>query len=289
MPFRQKPGAPPHRGAIAGVNDLATLRPGLAAEWCRDAGCNVRGSETVRLGSKHRAWWRCSCGHHWRVRVDARALGGNGCGRCAGQLALPGDATTLAAANPSLYVELDAEACRAAGTDPLTVMTFSNVRVPWLCRHCGHGFEWSPNERAAGCGCKSCPRRKTSAVEQDLRDELRKVWPDVVGQARLPVAWNSGAPLRPRRRNATVDVFLPDLDLAVEYDGLRRHRDPARTAVDLAKTEALLAAGYWVIRVRENELDDLDLAHERLVQLNHRWGTPLEPLVSAIATIAASI
>jgi hypothetical protein len=71
----------------------------------------------------------------------------------------------------------------------------------------------------------------------------------------------------------------------VEYDGLVHHRRPETTHRDLAKTGLLLAAGYTVIRVRENELPDLDLTHPRLHQVRHIWGTDIDVLADTIAAL----
>lgn len=68
-----------NRKVEPGVNDLATLRPDLAAEWrgSLDASCIVPGSHVA-------GEWECSrCQHHWTAEVRSRALLGSGCPQCA--------------------------------------------------------------------------------------------------------------------------------------------------------------------------------------------------------------
>jgi len=58
--------------------------------------------------------------------------------------------------------------------------------------------------------------------------------------------------------------------VVVEYDGAYFHgtHRPEVWENDLAKTRALLDAGYLVVRLRENKLPLLDIEHSRLLQTN---------------------
>lgn len=71
-------------------NELATLRPDLAAELV-DESLGM----TLAWKSQKRVWWRCSeCGHEWRSTVGSRTSLGSGCPSCNEQFgydeALPG-------------------------------------------------------------------------------------------------------------------------------------------------------------------------------------------------------
>ena len=65
-----------------GVNDLATKRPDLVAEWSEK---NRYSPSEVAYGSARPAFWNCkTCGQEWNTLVSTRALGkGSGCPRCA--------------------------------------------------------------------------------------------------------------------------------------------------------------------------------------------------------------
>lgn len=62
-------------------NDLAAVRPDLAAEW--DSAKNDLSPRQVSLGCKTPVWWRCPMGHAYMQQVFARAAG-IGCPYCAG-------------------------------------------------------------------------------------------------------------------------------------------------------------------------------------------------------------
>lgn len=72
---------------LPGVNDLATKRPDLAAEWHPEQNDGLAPSE-VPAQSNRSVWWVCSrCGHEWETRVANRTARGSGCPtRCSRRL-----------------------------------------------------------------------------------------------------------------------------------------------------------------------------------------------------------
>lgn len=70
---------------LPGFNDLATVRPLVAAQW--DAEQN--GALTARdvlPGSHRKVWWRCSLGHSWQAAIYARTgPRATDCPYCAGK------------------------------------------------------------------------------------------------------------------------------------------------------------------------------------------------------------
>jgi hypothetical protein len=68
------------RIVIPGENDLATLRPDLAAEWNLEL--NDRSPSEVMLGSDYQAWWIDNESHVWKQGVQVRSRG-VGCPKCA--------------------------------------------------------------------------------------------------------------------------------------------------------------------------------------------------------------
>ncbi len=65
----------------AGFNDLATLAPGLAAEWHPTKNAERRPDQVTRSANSY-AWWLCAEGHEWRAVINSRR-NGVGCPRCA--------------------------------------------------------------------------------------------------------------------------------------------------------------------------------------------------------------
>ena len=75
-------GCPACSGRVprSGENDLKTLYPAIAAEWCFDR--NDKPPEQFLPMSGKKVWWRCaSCGYEWEAIVRARTRG-SGCPMC---------------------------------------------------------------------------------------------------------------------------------------------------------------------------------------------------------------
>jgi DNA-directed RNA polymerase subunit RPC12/RpoP len=152
------------RGAFAPGRSLAALFPDLAAEL-RDLD-----PETLGLGSRTRAWWRCeACGHEWESTIKQR-VGGHGCPRCA--LAHRAAARrrvaperSLAVLYPALAAELDAT--RNGDLDPFALGVSTRQEVWWRCADCGQEWRARVRARAAGSGCPRCARARVGAILRD--------------------------------------------------------------------------------------------------------------------------
>jgi very-short-patch-repair endonuclease len=82
--------------------------------------------------------------------------------------------------------------------------------------------------------------RRTFALTDS---ELERRFLRLVGRARLPVPKT-----QQRVAGFRVDFFWPDLRLVVETDGLRYHRTASQQARDRVRDQALVAAGFTVLR-----------------------------------------
>ena len=60
------------RKVLSGFNDLATLRPDLAAQWHSTLDKGLRPTDVMPTSGKQ-FWWRGPCGHVWKAKVSARA------------------------------------------------------------------------------------------------------------------------------------------------------------------------------------------------------------------------
>lgn len=73
-----------NRRVWEGFNDLKTVNPRIASEWCDELNGDLKPTQ-VSKGSNKKVWWECSLGHVWQAYIYART-GGNqtGCPVCAG-------------------------------------------------------------------------------------------------------------------------------------------------------------------------------------------------------------
>lgn len=61
------------RRVQAGLNDLATTDPELAAEWDYELNGEITPKEVFRT-SKKLYWWKCKQGHSWKAKVSERTV-----------------------------------------------------------------------------------------------------------------------------------------------------------------------------------------------------------------------
>lgn len=146
---RQKTGCPICAGqlVVAGENDLATLRPEVAAQWDFEANAPLTPSE-VSAGSGKRVFWKCKEGHSWQVSINQR----RGCPYCTGRKVIPG-VTDLATKFPSLADEWDYSA--NGNHDPSNTATKSHKKMCWVCPQ-GHQYQATVASRTSGTGCPYC-------------------------------------------------------------------------------------------------------------------------------------
>ena len=223
------------RKIVAGVNDLRTSHPELAALWDDQRPCTEVGP-----GSHYRAAWRCAKGHSWHREVRRQVSLSTTCPYCCGDRVIPGE-TDLGTLRPERAAQWSA---RNPGS-PATVPLNSNTPVWW---ECAKGHEWfvSPNDREQhGSGCPQC-RSFTSAGEREL--------------AAFVESLGAGPVVRTERsavRGHELDIYLPGKSVAVEYNGNWFHSERFRARdYHHQKYLACREAGIRLIQVWEDEWRD---------------------------------
>lgn len=186
-----------------GVNDLASQRPDIAAEWDYKANRDAQGEdpthpgspEEVTVGSTKKVFWlsqgrtTACAGHRWEAAVYKRSQG-YGCSVCRGFTVQLG-VNDLASQMPKLAAEWDWEANAAAyekepnhPRSPEEVTVSSNKKVFWLsCNSTtaceDHSWQATVGGRTAGAGCAVCNGAKIQLGVNDLasqRPDLVEEW-----------------------------------------------------------------------------------------------------------------
>ena len=158
--------------AIPGENDLATIRPDLAAQWHPTRNGRLTPQQVV-AGSGKKVWWRCDKGHEWEATVANRSKG-HGCLFCSGRKVLPGF-NDLATTDPELAAQW--HPTRNGDLTPQNVTSGSGKKVWWLGK-CGHEWEAAVYSRRDGTGCPYCSNK---ALLPDYNDLATK-YPELAAQ-----------------------------------------------------------------------------------------------------------
>ncbi len=143
---------------LPGDNDLATVRPDLAAEW--DVSNQLR-PDQVLPKSGSRATWRCARGHTWETTPHKRS-NGRGCPYCAGNRVIAGE-TDLASVSPEIAKEWSPD----NALKPTAVKPFTKRKVKWLCAQ-GHSWEATVASRSRGVRCPHCRSQNKHGVPSPL-------------------------------------------------------------------------------------------------------------------------
>jgi hypothetical protein len=159
------PPPPPGKTAVRRPRwrSLVQVRPDLAAEL-HPLGNPDLDPRQLSSGSHRKVGWLCPrCGHEWEASVVNRVTRHSGCPRCAverraaARLGVPHE-RSLAVRRPELAAELHSS--RNGSIDTYTLGAASSRTVWWRCGVCGHDWEATVANRAAGTGCPACWQKR---------------------------------------------------------------------------------------------------------------------------------
>lgn len=174
--------------ALAGFNDLATLRPDVLWKWDFEKNVNVK-PEDVTASSHRKVWWKCEKGHSWEARVQtvtSAKAGFSGCPCCSGKVAAKGESDLA-----TLLPEIAAQWCYEKNDlKPDEVRCGSRELVWWKCE-LGHTWQATVKARAE-YGKAVCPYCTNYKVWPGFND-LATTAPEVAAE------WNyeKNADLKP--------------------------------------------------------------------------------------------
>lgn len=252
-------GCPTCRAANTRANrkSLAEFQPELAKQWHPTRNGSTTPAD-LTWDSQRQVWWLSACcDHEWqesprnRDKYDRLA-----CPACEAILG------SLASVDPGLAAEWS-----EANTDsPLHVRPHTSLDYTpeWVCANDPtHVWRSVLSTRQLGAGCPECRETGKSLVELAHHEAAVEEFGNARSGAKLALQ-NSAS-----RESWTVDILVSvnGESVVIEYDGAYWHRAEAKMLVDDRKTQDLLADGYRVVRLREDDLAFLELEHTRLLQL----------------------
>ncbi|MFA7135605.1 MAG: zinc-ribbon domain-containing protein [Bacteroidales bacterium] len=164
------------RKTFIGYNDLATVRPDVAAEW----NCEKNDSLTpkdVTVNSNKKVWWKCKKNHSWQAVIYSRAGSENGssCPYCTNHTVLE-NYNDFKTYNSDLAKEWDYD--KNYPLRPENVAKTANFKVWWKCGK-GHSYSASMSNRHYGKGCPYCEHKYSIIGETDLAScapDIAKEW-----------------------------------------------------------------------------------------------------------------
>ena len=233
-----------HKRHLRAIEENGGLKnPELLKDW--DYESNGNPSDYSPQANVKVNWICHVCGHRWKAKINNRS-NGRGCPCCSHRVLVKGknDLLTL---DPKLAKEW--HPTKNGDLTPSDVMPGSGKKVWWICPN-GHEYEATPNKRTSGQGT-NCPQcnsgRQTSFREQALFYYIKKMYPMTLSR------------FKPEEFGKfEVDIFIPELNIAVEYDGGAWHKEN-KYEREQRKYEMCKALGIKLIRVKEKMPKTLEL------------------------------
>lgn len=222
---------------IYGVNDLFSSHPELKKEWNYDK--NSINPQEISPAAHKKVWWKCSRGHEWETTIYSRTSG-NGCPYCSGRYVIKGqnDFKTM---HPELMKEWDFNKNKSLKPDE--VLAAVNKNVWWRCSK-GHEWQATINNRHRGTGCPVCSSEtQTSFPEQLISFYLNK---ELEVENRYTL------------KGKEIDIFIPDLSVGIEYDGIYYHNSKNALEKEKIKDKILKENEVFLIRVKEGNKNYYD-------------------------------
>ena len=223
-------------------------------EWCKE---NDRGNllvewnyekndpllpENCARGLSKKVWWKCKNGHEWQAAIGYRTQHGRPCPICNGTHTLVTGINDLMTVNPQLAAEWDYE--NNEGLNPSMVLPRSMKKVWWKCNK-GHKYQATIDNRTMGSGCPVCSKeKKTSLPEKAVFFYISQFFDDAIDN--FKEKWLG---------KSEIDIYIPCLKLAIEYDGEHWHQDIEK---DKEKDRLVKQHGMTIVRFREPKCPILD-------------------------------
>ncbi|MCK2017951.1 zinc-ribbon domain-containing protein [Peribacillus frigoritolerans] len=234
-----------HQKFKTGYNDLLTKYPEVAKFWNYQK--NTLTPDKVLAGGRKKVWWKCEKGHEWESTINSK-IADHHCPYCSGRLAIKGQ-TDLEALFPEIAKEWHFE--KNIGKNPSQISAKSSNKVWWKCKKCG--YEWTAlvsnrtrDDGNTGSGCPQCSNElRISFPEKAIYFYLKQNFENVLENIdKNYFSWLG---------KMSIDVYIPELKLGVEYDGAWHKMEK-----DFKKNILCKDNNVTLIRIRDSRLPELN-------------------------------
>ena len=189
------------------VHNLTIDFPNIAKEWDYERNNGII-PEDVTKGTHDTYYWKCPKGHpSYPARVSNRVYNGEGCPVCSGRKLKAGE-NDLETINPLLAAQWDYE--RNYPKTPKEVFPREGKKYWWICPVCGESYPALVCNRAAGKSHDKCSKKGTSFPEQAIYYYVKECFPDTIS--------------RDTSFGFELDIYVPSIKVAIEYDGVKYHK-----------------------------------------------------------------
>lgn len=231
-------------------NSLQTRFPAIAKQWHPTKNGTLSPSDIV-AGTNKKFWWVCEKGndHEWQSTAANRIAGKN-CPVCEGLKVVTSNC--LSTTYPTLALQWHPTKNGTLSSND--IVAGSHKVVWWQCsQNPLHEWRASVNNRSSKKhGCPYCKLTPQSKQELTIMFELKSIFPSINPKGHFII--HDG-------KKWTIDIFIQELNLGIEFDGSYWHRD--KYVSDKQKNDLCRANGIEMLRIREQPLSvtsDFDIS-----------------------------
>ena len=223
------------------LNDrnMTITHPQLLKEWNYNRNQNIS-PENFLPTSPKKVWWKCNkCGYEWQARISNRAILNRACPCCSNKKVVKG-INDLATTHPDIAKEWHTS--KNGILTPDAVTHGCGKKVWWICP-LGHEYRATILHRTQenGTGCPICNSgRQTSFAEQAVFYYIKKIFPSTISRYTADFLGKM-----------ELDIFIPELKLAIEYDGENWHYGDVKFKREKRKYDLCKEQGITLFRLRE--------------------------------------
>ena len=256
-------------------NSLEFKYPDLAKEWHPTKNGKLKPKDVIAAGNK-KYWWKCPKGfdHEYQQSIYDKAItkrSKSGCPFCAFKILCKTNSLAY------MYPEVAAQwhPTKNGKLTPNKVVAHAQKIKPWW--KCKKNHEWKAlvsSRTVNGTGCKKCTGVGISYMEIRIYSELIKIFSDIKWSYKI-----SGY---------QCDLFIPQLKLGIEVDGVYWHKVQKRIDFDKKKNLFFKKRGIKLIRVRENGLPLLNPEMDINVSFDNNKKENINILLNKIKTLKNS-
>lgn len=223
---------------LKGYNDLHTLRPDIAIEW-HSTKNNKKPSDFL-VGSHQKVWWICQNGHEWEASIESRTRknSSTGCAVCSKKRLYKGENDLITFCENHIEAKhlLKEWYYQKNLIKPDEIVATSNKKVWWICSN-NHKWNATVSSRVRGNRCPKC-NPNTSFPEQAIFYYISQIFKKTTSRYNI--------------NKIELDIFIPELNTGIEYDGYYFHKNAEQR--EITKNKICQENNIRLIRIREKGL-----------------------------------
>lgn len=234
------------KNAIEKYGSLRQNNPELAKEWHPTKNGDLT-PDDVLVGTNQKVWWLLHYydtntqkyfDFEWEASICNRNKGRK-CPYLSGKKLYKGF-NDIVTTNP--YVASHWHPTKNGDLTPDNFTKGSRIRVWWQGK-CGHEWQGTIANECTKFTCPICAKEKrTSFPEQAIFYYIYQLFPDAINGALNIIDGRN-----------ELDIYIPSIKTAIEYDGQEWHKDTKR---DINKDKMCKDKGIILYRIREKECPD---------------------------------